>query len=124
MIFHSGIGPAPLWKLNYPALAYLMNGQYYSEYLCTLRMMGLPVMSEKSWDKVVAWLAKHVEKLAISSCRQVQENISKHGDMLSWVASFDGFYLTRGHHSNNSSATLHGFRSNKIAWFAYRTKRG
>ena len=124
MIFHSGVGPAPSWKLNYPALAYLMNGQYYSEYLGTLRLMGLPVMSEKSWDKLVAWLAKHVENLAMSSCRQVRENISKRGDMLSWVASFDGFYLTRGHHSNNSSATLHDFRSDKIAWFAHRTKRG
>ena len=48
MIFHSGIGPAPSWKLNYPALTYLMNGQYYSEYSGTLRLMGLPVMSEKS----------------------------------------------------------------------------
>ena len=123
-IFHSGVGPAPSWKLNYPALAYLMNGQYYSEYSGTLKLMGLPVMCEKSWDKTVAWLAKHVEKLATSSCRQVREHISKRGDMLSWVASFDGFYLTRGHHSNNSSATLHDFTSDKIAWFAHRTKRG
>ena len=44
--------------------------------------------------------------------------------MLSWVASFDGFYLTRGHYSNNSSATLHDFTSDKIAWFAHRTKQG
>ena len=26
---------------------------------------------------------------------------------LSWKVSFDGFYLTHGHHSNNSTATLH-----------------
>ena len=51
MIFHSGVGPAPSWKLNYPALAYLMNGQYYTEYKGTFSLMGLPVMSEKSWDK-------------------------------------------------------------------------
>ena len=37
---------------------------------------------------------------------------------------FDGFYLTRGHHSNNSSATLHVFSSGEIAWFAHRTKHG
>ena len=85
--------------------------------------MGLPVMSEKSWDKAVAWLGSHVEKLALSSCKQVRQNIINRGDKLSWTASFDGFYLTRGHHSNNSSATLHDFSSDKIAWFAHRTKR-
>ena len=111
-------------ELNYPALAYLMNGQYYTEYKGTFSLMGLPVMSEKSWDKAVAWLANHVKKLAISSCRQVRQNILNRGDMLNWVASFDGFYLTRGHYSNNSSATLHDFTSNKTAWFAHRTKRG
>ena len=40
------------------------------------------------------------------------------------VASYDGFYLTRGHHLNNSSGTLHDMSSNKIAWFSHRTKRG
>lgn len=35
-----------------------------------------------------------------------------------------GTDLTRGHHSNNSSATLHDYSSGKIAWFAHRTKRG
>ena len=56
IITHSGVGTAPLRKLNYPALSYLMNGQYYTEYRGTLSLMGLPVMSEKSWDKAVAWL--------------------------------------------------------------------
>ena len=37
---------------------------------------------------------------------------------------FDGFYLTQGHYSNNSSATLHDFSIGKIAYFARRTKRG
>ena len=32
--------------------------------------------------------------------------------------------LTRGHYSNNSSATLHDFSTGKIAYFAHRTKRG
>ena len=123
-IFHSGVGPVPCWKLNYPALVYLMNGQYYSEYKGTFSLMGLPVMSEKSWDKAVAWLGNHVEKLAMSSCVQVRQNITDRGEMLSWVASFDGLYLTRGHYSKNSSATLHDFTSDKIAWFAHRTKRG
>ena len=41
-----------------------------------------------------------------------------------WMAGFDGFYLTRGHHSNNASATLHDVYSDRIGWFAHRTKRG
>ena len=40
------------------------------------------------------------------------------------MAGFDGFYLTRGHHSNNASATLHDVYSDQIAWFTHRTKRG
>ena len=40
------------------------------------------------------------------------------------MASFDGFYLTRGHYSNNSSATLHDYATGKVAWFTHRTKRG
>ena len=58
------------------------------------------------------------------SCSQVQEAIIYRGDRTKWVASYDGFYLTRGHYSNNSSGTLHDFRSGGIAWFAHRTKRG
>ena len=121
-IFHSGVGPAPSWKLNYPALAYLMNGQYYSEYSGTLKLMGLPVMSEKSWDKAVAWLAKHVEKLAMSSCRQVREHISKRGDMLSWVWWI--LFNKRSPFKQQFSNHLHDFTSDKIAWFEHRTKRG
>ncbi|XP_065915443.1 uncharacterized protein [Dysidea avara] len=117
-------GPAPSWDLNYPVLTFLMNGQYYAEYKGTLGMMGLPVMSERQWMKVVSWLGGHVEELANSSCAQVREMVSDRGDKFKWIASFDGFYLTRGHHSNNSSATLHDTVSDKIAWYAHRTKRG
>ena len=44
-------------------------------------------------------------ELAEWSCKTVRERIEKRGDKDKWVASFDGFYLTRGHYSNNSSAT-------------------
>ena len=40
------------------------------------------------------------------------------------MAGFDGFYLTRGHHSNNASATLHDVYSDRIAWFAHHIKCG
>ena len=44
----------------------------------------------------------------------------------SWLSgpSFDGFYLTRGHYSNNASATLHDFITSDIAWFTHRINRG
>ena len=51
------------------------------------------------------------------SCSQVRNEIMKRGDAKEWVASFDGFYLTQGHYSNNSSATLHDHSTGKVAWF-------
>lgn len=63
-------------------------------------------------------------RLAKASCEAVRVAIRQHGDHQKWTASYDGFYLTRGHHSNNSSATLHDYATGKIAWFAHRTKRG
>jgi len=117
-------GPFRSWELNYPALSFLLNGQYYSEYQATLSLMGLPVMSDTAWQNLVALLGKQVEAIALASCEQVREKVAQRGDKLNWTASFDGFYLTRGHHSNNSSATLHDYFTNKIAWFAHRTKKG
>ena len=61
---------------------------------------------------------------------------------MKWMAAFDGFYLTRGHYSNNSSATLHDYQTGAVAWcvhvllhvpcmthiilnrYTHRTKRG
>ena len=111
------------WELNYPALAFLLNGGYYTDYASIMGMMGLPVM-HTTWDNLVSWVGTHVEQLAEWSCDQVKADIVKRGDKDQWTASFDGFYLTRGHHSNNSSATLHDVESDRIAWFTHRTKRG
>ena len=47
----------------------------------------------------------HVDELAEMCCSRVREAIKERGDHKEWMASFDGFYLTRGHHSNNCSAT-------------------
>ena len=112
------------WELNYPALAFLLNGGYYTDYASIMGMMGLPVMHHTTWDNLVSWVDTHVEQLAEWSCDQVKADIVKRGDKDQWTASFDGFYLTRGHHSNNSSATLHDVESDRIAWFTHRTKRG
>lgn len=54
----------------------------------------------------------------------MRDSIRERGDDKEWVASYDGFYLTRGHHSNNSSATIHDYHTGQIAWFEHRTKRG
>ena len=112
------------WELNYPALAFLLNGGYYADYAGIMDMMGLPVMHHTTWDNLVTWVGTHVEQLTNWSCDQVRADIVKRGDKAQWTASFDGFYLTRGHHSNNSSATLHDVESDRIAWFTHRTKRG
>ena len=69
--------------------------------------IGLTVMHHTTWDNLVSWVGKHVEHLAEWSCDQVRADIEKRSDKVEWTASFDGFYLTRGQHSNNSSATLH-----------------
>ena len=71
------------------------------------------------------WVEQFITELAETSCQAVREVVRLHGDNEKWVASYDGFYLTmQGHHSNNSSATLHDYETGKIAWFQHRTKRG
>ena len=34
------------WELNYPALAFLLNGGYYADYAGIMGMMGLPAFQE------------------------------------------------------------------------------
>lgn len=120
----SSKGKQPCWELNYTVLSFLMNGQYYNDYEGVVGMLGLPVMAQSRWNKIVSILGTHVHTLATQSCQQVREKVIARGDKLTWKTSFDGFYLTRGHHSNNSSGTLHDMVSDKIAWFTHRTKRG
>ena len=81
-------------------------------------------MSEKYWRNTIEWLEEYVSALAEKSCEAVRMHIKQHGDHHNWSASYDGFYLTRGHHSNNCSATLHDYSSGMIAWFEHRSKRG
>ncbi len=87
-------------------------------------MLGLQSCSESQWRRIVQWLEGHVTQLAQWSCEQARELVRQRGDKESWVASYDGFYLTREHYSNNSSATLHDFATGNITWFRHRTKRG
>ena len=69
-------------------------------------------------------VGENVAELALAFCKQVCQQIIDRGDQCQLKASFDGFYLTRGHHSNNCSATMHDIVTDKIAWFTHRTKHG
>ena len=66
--------------LNYPALCFLVNGKYYSDYAGIFGMMGIQYMSQPQWDKVVAWLGENVTELALASCKQVRQQIIDRGD--------------------------------------------
>ena len=112
------------WDRHYSVLSFLLNGHLYVEYDRLRGMLGLPSCSKATWQKIVEGLQKHVTGLAKWSCIRVRDAIRSRGDHQKWTASFDGFYLTRGHHSNNSSATLHDYRTGKIAWLCHRTKQG
>ena len=120
----SGGCRAKSWELNYPAIAFMLNGGYYSDYASVMSTMGLSVMHHLTRENLVSCVGFHVERLAEWSCEQVRVDIEKRGDRDQWMAGYDGFYLTRGYHSNNASATLHDMYSDRIAWFAHRTKRG
>ena len=103
--------------MNYSAMTFMMNGQLFAEYGCISNMIGLPQCSEKQWQRITQWLGEHVTALAEWSCEEVRKSIKDRGDDKQWTASFDGFYLTRGHYSNNSSTTLHDYATGSIAWY-------
>ena len=102
----------------------MLNGGYYAGYASLMGTMGLSTMHHSTWDNLVSWVGPHVDRLANWSCEQVRADIEKRGDGSQWMAGFDSFYLTRGHHFNNTSATLHDVYSDRIAWFTHRTKHG
>ena len=117
-------GSTKSWSRHYSALSFLLNGHLHAEYERISGMLGLPSCSHTTWHKIVTGLEEHVTELAEWSCSHVRDMIKERGDHMEWVASFDGFYLTRGHYSNNCSATIHDHTTGDIAWFCHRTKRG
>lgn len=112
------------WRQYYPVVSFLISGHLHADYARLSDLLGLPNCSSTQWHRIVEKLEEHVTDLAEWSCEQVRQDVMDRGDALKWMATFDGFYLTRGHYSNNSSATLHDYRSGKIAYLAHRTKRG
>ena len=81
----------------------MLNGGYYADYASIMGTIGLSTMHHSTWDNLVSWVGPHVDRLANWSCEQVRADIEKRGGRSQWMAGFDGFYLTRGHHSNNSN---------------------
>uniref|UniRef100_A0A1X7TLN0 Mutator-like transposase domain-containing protein n=1 Tax=Amphimedon queenslandica TaxID=400682 RepID=A0A1X7TLN0_AMPQE len=126
----SGIAPPSIkcstksWSKNYSAQSFLMNGQLFAEYERVTNMLGITACSRSQWLRIVQWTEKYVHELAEWSCEKVRRVIRSREDHQNWIASFDGFYLTRGHYFNNSSATLHDYTTGNVAWFTHRTKRG
>ena len=112
------------WRQYYPVVSFLISGHLHADYERLSGLLGLPACSNSQWNRIVKKLEVYVTELAEWSCGQVRQEIKKRGDEKQWVASFDGFYLTRGHYSNNSSATIHDYSTGKVAYFTHRTKRG
>ena len=112
------------WNQHYSVLSFLLNGHLHAEYTKLSGWLGLPPCGKSQWQRTIEHLEPHVTELAEWSCKTVREIIEERGDKDKWVASFDGFYLTRGHYSNNLSATTHDYHEGGIAWFSHRTKKG
>ena len=74
-----------------------MNGQLFAEYCRMANMLGLPPCSDMHWQNITGWLSEHVTKLAEWYCEQVRQSVRARGDQEAWVASYDGYYLTKGH---------------------------
>ena len=55
---------AKSWELNYPAIAFMLNGGYYADYASIMGTMGLPVMHHSTWDNLVSWVGPYVDHLA------------------------------------------------------------
>ena len=102
-------------------LSFLVNGHLHAHYTKLSGWLGLPPCGKVQWRRILDRLESHVTQLAEWSCDQIRKAIEQRGDKVKWVTSFDGFYLTRGHYSNNSSAIIHDYYGGGVAC---RTKKG
>ncbi len=98
------------WQQYYPVLSFLMAGNLHADYErvglldqsyyvteAKLVHAGITACSSTQWGRIVNRLEDFVSDLAEWSCSQVRKEIMERGDDKKWMASFDGFYLTRGH---------------------------
>ena len=62
-------------------------------------------VSSTQWIHIVEWIAPFVKQIADWRVKEARTEAIQREDQSSFHIQFDGFYLTRGHYSNNSSAT-------------------
>ena len=86
--------------------------------------LGISHFSKKQWIRVIEWIAPEVQKIADWSVQQSRKAIKARGDQDKLEVMFDGLYLTRGHYSNNPSATMREAKTGNIIGYTHRTKRG
>ena len=86
--------------------------------------LGISHFSKKQWIRVIEWIAPEVQKIADWSVQQSRKAIKARGDQDKLEVMFDGLYLTRGHYSNNPSATMRDAKTGNIIGYTHRTKRG
>ena len=91
---------------NFVALSFLVSGQYFKDYRKILWTLGLDQASSTQWIHIVEWLATFVKQIANWSVKEARTKAIQRKNQSSLHIQFDGFYLTRGHYSNNSSAQL------------------
>ena len=112
------------WLPNFILLSFFLNGEYYKDYEHVLGTLGLGHLSQSQWLRVVDWVHPYLRELASWSCREVRKEVVRRGDQHNLKILFDGFYLTRGYHANNSTGTIHDEKTGRVMGFAHRSKRG
>ena len=122
-IIRTGTKPKT-YLTNYVLLAFIACGEYYKDYDHVMGTLGIGHFSEKQWIRVIEWIAPEVEKIAKWSVQQSRKLVRARGDQDKLEVMFHGFYLTRGHYSNNASATMHDAKTGNIIGYAHQTKRG
>ena len=102
-----------------------MNGvEYYVDYASIMGMMGLLAMHHTTWDSLVSWVGTHVKRLTEWSLNRLELTLRNVVIKTTGVLALMDFIYVGGHHSNNSSATLHDVESDPTAWFTHCTKCG
>ena len=66
---------------------------------------------------------KKIKRIADWSVQEARTEAVRRGDKSSLRIQSDGFYLTRGHYSNNSSATVHDAKTGKIYYVLTTNKQ-
>ena len=101
------------------ALSFLVSGQYFKDYHKILWTLSLDqVNSTRCGIHIDEWLAPFVKQIADWSVKEARTEAIQRKNQSSLHIQFDGFYLTRGHYSNNSSAQL-SYRPRCQEWENY-----